>query len=91
MPARNPWEQQKRREKVAALTRHITELVSLLGLTPESDGWMIADLVRGWGDKEWRSAAINIGKKPNGNKPLVGFETRLQVIQHFIEKARKSA
>lgn len=89
--ATNPWEQQRRREKVRALTRHITELVALLGLTSAEDGYIIADLIRGWSDKEWSQAAINIGVKPKGNKPLVGVESRLAVINGFIERARKVA
>lgn len=87
----NSFEAQARAVKVARLTRHITELCGYLGLTPERDGYTIAELIRGWRDAEWNSAAINIGKKPNGNKPLVSFETRLAVIAGFVERARRAS
>jgi hypothetical protein len=86
------FEYEARRKKVAALTRHVTELVSFLGLSAETDGYLIADLIRGWSDLEWNQAGINIGVKPKpGNKPLVGVETRLAVINGFVERARRSA
>jgi hypothetical protein len=88
---KNHFETQARYLKVQALTAHIRELVAMLGLTSDSDGYIVADLIRDWGDAEWNSAAINIGKKPNGNKPLVGFETRLAVINGFVDRARKQA
>ena len=87
----NHFEERARREKVRALTAHITELVSWLGLTPERDGYVIAELVRGFDDKAWNQAAINVGVKPKpGNKPLVGVESRLAVINGFVERARKA-
>lgn len=81
----SPWEREARRKKVAALTRHITDLVSLLGLTPERDGYLIAELVRGWGDAEWAAACVNVGK------PKASVETRLAVLAWFGERERKAS
>jgi hypothetical protein len=90
--SKNAFEAHARHLKVRALTAHIVELVSFLGLSAESDGYLIADLIRGWSDLEWNQAGINIGVKPKpGNKPLVGVETRLAVIDGFVERARRSA
>lgn len=89
--ANNHFEARARQLKTAALTRHITELVSLLGLTPQADGFLVAELVRGFSDKDWNAAAINIGKKPNGNRPLVGIETRLAVLAWFGEQQRRAS
>lgn len=90
MATANAFEDRARRQKTAKLAAHITELVSLLGLTPERDGYLIAELVRDWHDAEWNSAGINIGVKPKGNKPLVGVETRLAVLSWFQGRERKA-
>ncbi len=84
MPS-NAFEAQARARKVARLTRHITDLVSWLGLTPEVDGHTIAELVRGWGDREWAQAAINVGSAG------ASVTTRLAVLEHFMSAARKAS
>ena len=92
MAATNIYEYIARQKKVAALVKHVTELVGFLGLDADHDGWLIADLIRGWDDQCWNQAGINVGVKPKpGNSPLVGVETRLAVIQHFVDKARKAS
>lgn len=83
--ARNHFEAAGRRAKVAALTRHVEELVELLGLTSASDGYIIAELIRGWDDQEWAQACVNVGKAK------ASVETRLAVINGFVERARKVA
>lgn len=85
MPAPNPWEQEARRKKVAKLVRHVTELVSFLGLSAEQDGYLIAELVRGWGDLEWSQACVNVGATK------ASVETRLAVIEHFAKRARRAS
>jgi hypothetical protein len=83
-PAINPWEARNRALKVRRLTRLIDDMVSLLGLHASADGLLIAELVRGWGDGEWQSAAINIGADH------VGVLTRLAVLRHYMEAQRRA-
>ncbi len=85
MTRANPHEAAARARKVARLTRHITELVSWLGLTPEADGHTIAELIRGWGDREWAQAAINVGSAG------ASVTTRLAVLEHFTSAERKAS
>lgn len=83
--ATNRFEAAARARKVSRLVRHVTNLVSFLGLTPERDGFLISDLLRSWGDKEWTQAGLNVGS------PKVGIESRLAVLKHFGEKQRRAS
>lgn len=85
MPTHNHHEQRNRALKVSRITRLVTEMVGFLGLSPKTDGYLIAELLRGWGDDEWRQAAIDVGSSG------ASVATRLAVIAHFNAEARRAS